>query len=175
MLSKVIISTPRNDRFWCGNRKPAREFTAVERGHVKYNYHCRKVVWDKIAELVRAGWTSDMAIDAISNAYWCMVDTYLWHRLSMQCGGIRSMEGIPHFRFKLVDMPYHYWHMILEKHALGLNQSYSHCGIPQVSWHAGFKLVDIRNYQLTCPCWRTIWNLHVERHRWNILHIPSVV
>ena len=23
------------------------------------------------------------------------------------------------------------------------------------------------------PCWRHIWNLHVECHRWNILHIPS--
>ena len=55
--------------FGIGNRKPAREFTAVERGRVKYNYHRRKVVWDKIAELVRAGWTSDMAIDAIYNAY----------------------------------------------------------------------------------------------------------
>ena len=41
----------------------------MECGRVKYNYHRQKVVWDKIAELVRAGWTSDMAIDAIYNAY----------------------------------------------------------------------------------------------------------
>ena len=89
--------------FGIGNRKPAREFTAVERGRVKYNYHRRKVVWDKIAELVQAGWTSDMAIDAIYNAYGRHLPVRDTGRLSMQCGGIGSMEGIPHYRFKSVD------------------------------------------------------------------------
>ena len=32
-------------------------------------YHRRKVVWDKIAELVRAGCTADAAIDRICSAY----------------------------------------------------------------------------------------------------------
>jgi hypothetical protein len=55
--------------FGIGGRKAAREFTAVERGRAKYAYHRRKVVWDKIAEKIRAGWTANTAIDAIYNHY----------------------------------------------------------------------------------------------------------
>jgi hypothetical protein len=50
-------------------RKAAKAFTAEERGRVKYNYHRRKVVWDKISEMIRAGHTSNTAIDAIYDAY----------------------------------------------------------------------------------------------------------
>jgi len=32
-----------------GGRKAAKDFTAAERGRVKYNYHQRKVVWNVIA------------------------------------------------------------------------------------------------------------------------------
>jgi hypothetical protein len=55
--------------FGIGGRKAAREFTAAERGKVKYAYHRRKVVWDKIAEKIRAGWTANAAIDEIYVRY----------------------------------------------------------------------------------------------------------
>lgn len=41
--------------FGLANRKAAKDFTAAERGQVKYNYHRRKVLWDKVAEMVRSG------------------------------------------------------------------------------------------------------------------------
>ena len=52
-----------------GGRKPAKSFTRAERGVCKYKYHRRKVVWDKISEMVRSGLTSDVAIDRIYEAY----------------------------------------------------------------------------------------------------------
>jgi nucleoid-associated protein YgaU len=52
-----------------GGRKPAKDFTYHERGAVKYNYSRRKVVWDQISELVRAGDTAEVAIDRIYNIY----------------------------------------------------------------------------------------------------------
>jgi hypothetical protein len=55
--------------FGLSGRKPAKNFNAQERGQNKYSYHRRKVVWDKIAELVRAGYTSDAAIGRIHAAY----------------------------------------------------------------------------------------------------------
>ena len=55
--------------FGIGGRKAARLFTAAERGRVKYSYHRRKVVWDKIAEMIRAGHTAQTAIDRIYQAY----------------------------------------------------------------------------------------------------------
>jgi hypothetical protein len=55
--------------FGLSGRKPAKDFTAEERGRNKYSYHRRKVVWEKIAELVRAGWTAQAAIDRIHAAY----------------------------------------------------------------------------------------------------------
>ena len=50
-------------------RKPAKDFTAQGRGQNKCSYHRRKVVWEKIAELIRAGWTAQAAIDRIHAAY----------------------------------------------------------------------------------------------------------
>jgi hypothetical protein len=55
--------------FGIAGRKAAKNFTALERGRVKYNYHRRKVVWEKIAEMIRAGHTANTAIDAILVAY----------------------------------------------------------------------------------------------------------
>ena len=52
-----------------GGRKAARLFTAHERGHVKYNYHRRKVAWDAIATMVRAGNNADVATDKIYDVY----------------------------------------------------------------------------------------------------------
>ena len=55
--------------FGLANRKPAKDFTASERGKVKYVYHRRKVVWDKIGEMIRSGWSSDEACNKIYEAY----------------------------------------------------------------------------------------------------------
>ena len=49
--------------------KAAKDFTAAERGKIKTKYSARKVFWDKIAELVRAGHTSDRACDLVYQAY----------------------------------------------------------------------------------------------------------
>ena len=49
-----------------GDRKAARLFTTEERGKVKHKYHRRKVVWDLISRLIRAGHT---ACDRIYNVY----------------------------------------------------------------------------------------------------------
>ncbi|KAH9140690.1 hypothetical protein AeRB84_015099 [Aphanomyces euteiches] len=53
----------------CGGRKPAKNFTAAERGANKFAISRRKVFWDTVAGLVRAGYTSDVAIDKVYNAY----------------------------------------------------------------------------------------------------------
>jgi len=55
--------------FAVGGRKPAKLFTASERGRVKYTYHRRKVVWDTVAELIRRGHTAQTAIDLILQTY----------------------------------------------------------------------------------------------------------
>lgn len=49
--------------------KAAKDFTAQERGEDKYWYYCRNVFWSKIAELLRAGFTSDQAFDKICDVY----------------------------------------------------------------------------------------------------------
>ena len=48
-----------------GGNKPARLFTASERGKVRFMYCRRKIVWDAIEALVTRGLTSDVAIDRI--------------------------------------------------------------------------------------------------------------
>ena len=49
--------------------KAAKDFTSAERGKVKATYSQRKVFWDKISELVRAGHTADRACDLVYQAY----------------------------------------------------------------------------------------------------------
>ena len=56
-------------QFGIGGRKPAKDFTPNERGRVKHNYARRKVVWEKVDELVRRGYTAEVAIDRIYNVY----------------------------------------------------------------------------------------------------------
>jgi hypothetical protein len=51
--------------FGIGGRKPARKFTAIKRGQVKFKYFRRKAVWDTINHMVRAGFTAQVAIDKI--------------------------------------------------------------------------------------------------------------
>ena len=48
-----------------GGNKAAKDFTAAERGKVKTKYSARKVFWDKVSELDRAGQTSDRACDLV--------------------------------------------------------------------------------------------------------------
>ncbi|KAI2493756.1 hypothetical protein MHU86_20795 [Fragilaria crotonensis] len=55
--------------FGLGGRKPARLFTPAERGRCKYLYHRRKVVWDQIASMIRAGHTAQSAIDYLYYQY----------------------------------------------------------------------------------------------------------
>ena len=57
--------------FGIGGRKAAKLFTPAERGACKYKFHRRKVVWDKIIELIRAGHTAQTAVDTIYDVYGC--------------------------------------------------------------------------------------------------------
>jgi hypothetical protein len=50
-------------------RKPARQFTAQERGKVKFKYSRRKIVWDTIDRMVRSGSTAQVACDRIYAVY----------------------------------------------------------------------------------------------------------
>jgi len=52
-----------------GGRKAAKNFTRTEKGRVKCTYTRRKVIWDEIDRLVRAGDTYLVAIDRIYQAY----------------------------------------------------------------------------------------------------------
>ena len=52
-----------------GGNKPAREFTRAERGPVKHKYSRRKVFWDLVEELCRAGHSSNDVIDRIYSHY----------------------------------------------------------------------------------------------------------
>lgn len=52
-----------------GGRKAARLFSREERGRVKHKFCRRNVVWSCIAELVRAGLTSQVACDRIYQVY----------------------------------------------------------------------------------------------------------
>jgi hypothetical protein len=50
-------------------RKAAKLFTREERGRVKHKYNWRKIVWECIAALVRAGFTAQVAVDRIYQVY----------------------------------------------------------------------------------------------------------
>ena len=55
----------------CGGpgRKPAKEFTARERGAVKHMYCMRKPFWEKVSELVSSGYSATLACDKVYAAY----------------------------------------------------------------------------------------------------------
>lgn len=55
--------------FGVGGRKPARQFTSVERGRVKFKYSRRKIIWNAIDRMVRGGDTAQVAIDRIYGVY----------------------------------------------------------------------------------------------------------
>lgn len=50
-------------------RKPARQFTARERGQVKFKYSRRKLAWDAIDRMIRSGSTAQVACDRIYSVY----------------------------------------------------------------------------------------------------------
>jgi hypothetical protein len=52
-----------------GGCKDACLFTSTERGRVKHKYHQRKIAWDSISTLVRAGCTDQVEIDCIYAIY----------------------------------------------------------------------------------------------------------
>ena len=57
-------------QFGLKGRKPARLFTAAERGgQNKYKYCRRKVFWDLVSDLIRVGMTANVAIDRIYQVY----------------------------------------------------------------------------------------------------------
>ena len=49
--------------------KPARLFSARERGQMKYKYTRRKIFWDLVREITRTGVSSHVAIDRIYTVY----------------------------------------------------------------------------------------------------------
>jgi hypothetical protein len=55
--------------FGIGGRKATTDLTAQERGRVKHKYTRRKVVWDKISEMVRGGWNAQAAIGRLYVVY----------------------------------------------------------------------------------------------------------
>ena len=52
-----------------GGSKAAKDFTAKERGAVKYKFSRRKVFWDCVTRLVNSGLSADVAIDQIYTSY----------------------------------------------------------------------------------------------------------
>ena len=55
--------------FGIGSNKPAKEFTSEERGRCRFVYSLRKVFWEKVSEMVGAGWNYTEACNAIKNHY----------------------------------------------------------------------------------------------------------
>ncbi|KAI2501964.1 hypothetical protein MHU86_12517 [Fragilaria crotonensis] len=55
--------------FGIGGRKPASQFTHLERGKSKHKYFRRNVIWRMVLRMVNRGLTSDTAIDHIYSVY----------------------------------------------------------------------------------------------------------
>ena len=66
---KTLHSLWREFEEGLGGRKAAKMFTARQRGQVKQMYYQRKVVWDTVALLVRAGYTAETAVQKIYDMY----------------------------------------------------------------------------------------------------------
>ena len=66
---KTLHSLWREFEEGLGGRKAAKMFTARQRGRVKQMYYRRKVVWDTVAVLVRAGYTAETAVERIYDTY----------------------------------------------------------------------------------------------------------
>ena len=68
-LPKTLHALWQEYEFGSGNRKPAKDFTANERGRVRYKYYKRKFFWHKVSEMIRRGMTSQVACDRIYEVY----------------------------------------------------------------------------------------------------------
>jgi hypothetical protein len=73
--------------FGIGGRKAARHFTTHERGRVKFKYCRRKVVWDSIDRMVRAGFTAQVAVDKIYQVYGHITVTQIIDRMRGDAAG----------------------------------------------------------------------------------------
>ena len=56
-------------QFGIGSNKPAKEFTARERGSCKFVHSLRKVYWDKVSKMVAAGRNYTEACNVIKQHY----------------------------------------------------------------------------------------------------------
>ena len=59
----------REYEFGAGGYKAAKDFTEKERGADKAKYYRRNIVWKKVSELIRAGYSADQACDLIYRCY----------------------------------------------------------------------------------------------------------
>jgi hypothetical protein len=66
---KTIFDVWMEYAFGIGGRKPAKDFTSLERGANRFAYCRRKVVWDCISKHVNAGFLAATAIDRILECY----------------------------------------------------------------------------------------------------------
>ena len=80
--------------FGINGRKSAKQYSSKERGANRFNYHRRKIFWDKVSEMIRAGYTSQMAIEKIYNTYRNMSVTQIINRMRQD----KRMGGHPELR-----------------------------------------------------------------------------
>ncbi len=76
VYSETLSSNPKNlfvlwqeYEFGISGRKPARDFTAKQRGKTKHKYFRRKAFWEVVAEMVRGGMMAEAAIDRVYLVY----------------------------------------------------------------------------------------------------------
>ena len=74
--------------FGLNGTKPARDFTAHERGMNKFAFSWRKNLWDTVTCMIAHGFTSDTAIDRIYLVYmaresWCAPSAMHWLKIGV--------------------------------------------------------------------------------------------
>eukprot|EP00957_Ditylum_brightwellii_P186764 14221365-Ditylum_brightwellii.AAC.1 len=67
--------------FGIGGQKPAKDFTPVEHGKVKAAFSKRRLVWETIERMVRAGHNAQMAVDKIYDVYFHLFVTEITKKL----------------------------------------------------------------------------------------------
>ena len=98
-----------------GNNKAAKDFTREERGGAKQKYSKRKLFWDLMYNLLRAGFTELAAIDKTRQAYGTNRSvTYVVNkiRVDKKTGGIRTCALCYHncFILRLFVLRYYPWY-----------------------------------------------------------------
>ena len=79
-------------KFGLNGNKPAKAFTARERGNVKYGYSLRKPFWTLVEKMIRYGYTHASAMDKIESIYSVRTSKSITHilheiRSDSQTGG----------------------------------------------------------------------------------------